>query len=255
MKYLLFVCSDGNITREESEEMEARIGTWLEHNTASGARKYGHALQSPETAKTVRSRGGETLVSDGPFVESKEYVAGFDLIEAADLDEAIAIAAAHPLAHFHTVEVRPFMEMPVDPQEFPYFEKTAELPPAARLDSVPAGKRRHVLFMCANGIAEPDDEEAQVLIDAHAWAKEVCDRGVQIFGSPLAHPDTATTVRVRDGETLLSDGPFTEAKEFIAGLDIIDTDTEQEAIELAARHPLARYHLVEVRPFATDMTG
>jgi hypothetical protein len=255
MRYLLLVCSDGTASDEQRAVMGEKMEAWLDETTASGARQFGHALQSPHTAKTVRLRDGETLVSDGPFVESKEFVAGLDLIEADDLDEAIAIAAAHPMAHFHTLEVRPFVDMQVDPDEFPYFGLTAELPPPDRLASVPAGKQRHVLFMCANGIAESDDEEAQVLSDAHSWAKEVCDRGVQIFGQPLAHPDTATTVRVRNGETLLSDGPFTEAKEFIAGLDIIDCAGEREAIELAAMHPLARYHRVEVRPFATEMTG
>ena len=75
-------------------------------------------------------------------------------------------------------------------------------------------------------------------------------RGIRVYGHALAHADTATTVRVRDGETLLTDGPFVETKEFIGGFDVIDCAGIDEAIAVAAEHPLARFHMVEVRPFA-----
>ncbi len=86
-------------------------------------------------------------------------------------------------------------------------------------------------------------------MNAHTWLEQLYATDTQVFGCPLAHADTAKTVRVRDGQTLLSDGPFTEAKEFIAGIDIVDCASEAEAIEIAARHPLASYHRVEVRAF------
>lgn len=251
MNYLMLVCSDGVATPEKAAVVGAGIDPWLSATEASGARKYGHALMGAETAKTVRVRGGETLVSDGPFAESKEFVAGFDLIEADDLDAAIAIAAAHPVAQFHAMELRPLADMPGD-DEFPLFRETAMLPSADRLSSVPEGKTRYMLFICVNGIAESDAEEAQIMRDAHTWLKDARDRGAQLFGTRLASPDTATTVRVRNGETLLSDGPFVEAKEFLAGIDIVDCENEQEAIELAARHPITSYHRAEVRAFAPD---
>ena len=62
----------------------------------------------PETAATVRVRDGETLVTDGPFAETKEFVAGFDVLECADLDEAIEVAAKHPSSWFQAIEIRPF---------------------------------------------------------------------------------------------------------------------------------------------------
>ena len=61
-----------------------------------------------------------------------------------------------------------------------------------------------------------------------------------------------TRLRVRDGETLLSDGPFIETKEFIAGIDVVSCADRQQAIEVAAAHPLARYHAIEVRPFYSE---
>jgi hypothetical protein len=77
-------------------------------------------------------------------------------------------------------------------------------------------------------------------------------RGLQVLGNALEGPGTATTIRVRDGQTLISDGPFIETKEFIAGIDIIRCADRQQAIELAAAHPIARYHAIEVRRFYSE---
>ena len=67
-------------------------------------------LQSPETAKTVRQRDGRFASTDGPFVEAKEHLGGFFLIEAADIDEAIAVAKTSPIMRVASVEVRPALE-------------------------------------------------------------------------------------------------------------------------------------------------
>jgi hypothetical protein len=71
--------------------------------------KGGHALQSTEAAKTVRLRDGKLLTTDGPFAETKEQLAGYYLIDAPDLDAALAIAAKIPAGRFGSVEVRPIM--------------------------------------------------------------------------------------------------------------------------------------------------
>jgi hypothetical protein len=109
--------------------------------------------------------------------------------------------------------------------------------------------------MCLDGIPGTDEEEASVMRDTVSWLDEVQQRGVQVFGHALKHADTATTVQVRNGETVLSDGPFAETKEFVGGFNIIEGVSREEAIELAAKHPLARFHMVEVRPFAEDELG
>jgi hypothetical protein len=70
----------------------------------------GKELEEPATAKTVRVRNGETLVTDGPFAETKEQVGGFFLLECEDLDQAIAIAAKIPVAERSSVELRPVIE-------------------------------------------------------------------------------------------------------------------------------------------------
>lgn len=72
----------------------------------------GQALQSVGTATSVRVRDGETLISDGPFAETKEQLAGFYLLEARDLDEALRLASRIPPARFGTIEVRPVRQLP-----------------------------------------------------------------------------------------------------------------------------------------------
>jgi hypothetical protein len=67
-------------------------------------------LRPTGDATSVKVRADDVLLSDGPFAETKEQVAGFDLVECADLDEAVEIARRHPVAKFGTVEVRPFWE-------------------------------------------------------------------------------------------------------------------------------------------------
>lgn len=67
------------------------------------------ALQAANTAKTVRVRRGKALSTDGPFAETKEHLGGFILIDAADMDEALKIAAGIPLAKLGSIEVRPVM--------------------------------------------------------------------------------------------------------------------------------------------------
>jgi hypothetical protein len=87
--------------------------------------------------------------------------------------------------------------------------------------------------------------------ETKAWTSEMDGRGVRLEGSPL-DPDNATTVRVRGGEVLVSDGPFAETKEVMVGYDFLDCKNLDEAIEVASKHPLARHGAMELRPFPTD---
>ena len=70
-----------------------------------------HALQSVRTATTVRGRGGQVLVTDGPFAETKEQLLGFVLIEAKDHDDAVKVASKIPLARLGSIEVRSIMDL------------------------------------------------------------------------------------------------------------------------------------------------
>ena len=78
----------------------------------AGVMRAGEALHGADSATTVRVRDGKRLTSDGPFAETKEVLGGFYVLECADLDEAIEIAAKHPAAGYGTIEIRPVLEAP-----------------------------------------------------------------------------------------------------------------------------------------------
>src|SRR6185312_12286053 len=106
MKYMMFVCTDTAPDTDKSDEPD--IFQWVAENDSRGRRLDGHELAAAAVATTVRVRNGELLLSDGPFAETKEVIVGYDLLECADLDEAIAVAAAHPMAHHGRLELRPY---------------------------------------------------------------------------------------------------------------------------------------------------
>jgi hypothetical protein len=106
LRYLMFVCVDPEGEKYVAEEDNAR--EWAAEMDRRGARILGNRLKGVETATTVRLRQGKVLVTDGPFAETKEWIAGFDVLECANLDEAVEIAAKHPMARFGRIEIRPF---------------------------------------------------------------------------------------------------------------------------------------------------
>ncbi|HTJ40251.1 MAG TPA: YciI family protein, partial [Dactylosporangium sp.] len=108
MKYMMFVCSDPE--PDTDKENEPDIEVWVAENDAAGRRVRGAVLAPPAAATTVRVRNGELLVTDGPFAETKEVIVGFDLIECADLDEAIMVARTHPMSRNGRIEIRPFAD-------------------------------------------------------------------------------------------------------------------------------------------------
>lgn len=112
MKYLMLVCRDPSI--ELSAEQRITIGpeveAWVSAMDERGVRVQGHELAGVQDATTIRVRGGEVVIADGPFVEAKELIAGFDILDCANLDEAIEAAAKHPVARLGALELRPFAE-------------------------------------------------------------------------------------------------------------------------------------------------
>jgi hypothetical protein len=99
-------------------------------------------------------------------------------------------------------------------------------------------------------IDEIDDGEKwdPVAADFEAWVAEADARGVRIRGNRLAPPTEATVVRQRAGDVLLTDAPLSEAKEWIAGYDVLEAATLEEALEVASRHPRARTGRIELYP-------
>jgi hypothetical protein len=113
MQYLLLVYRNdaefGKMDAVERKEVTAEYGVFTQSIIQSGHFKAGDGLQPTTTATTVRVRDGKTLTTDGPFAETREQLGGYYLVEAKDLDTALAIAARIPGAKTGSIEVRPVM--------------------------------------------------------------------------------------------------------------------------------------------------
>lgn len=108
-KYLFLICVEENVRipngREDGE-------AWAAEMDSRGVRHFGNALHERAEAKSVRVRDGKVLTTDGPFAETKEAIAGFDLIECGSIEEAVEIAGKHPVARAGTIEIRQLLDWP-----------------------------------------------------------------------------------------------------------------------------------------------
>jgi hypothetical protein len=240
MKYMLLVYSPEKAwTQEEWTQCTAESTAVCHDLHEKGQFRLASPLHPVATAASVRVRQGQPLVTSGPFAETTEQLGGFFLIDVPDLDEAIAVASRLPAAKKGTVEVRPLF--PLD-----------GLPPeslAPQEQSEWSGSR--YMLLCY------DDEQAWKEAGPaalHAAMKEAVDlthelhkRGQYISASPLQPVSMATSVRIREGRRVVTDGPFAETREFLGGYYLILARDLNEAISVAARHSGARVGTVEVR--------
>jgi hypothetical protein len=115
MQYALLIYTPEPSGDVPEDVMAAELdgyAAFTKHIVDRGVMKGGEALEPTATATTVRVQDGRTVTTDGPFAETKETLGGFYLVEAADLDEAIAYAAMIPGAKFGCIEVRPVFQLP-----------------------------------------------------------------------------------------------------------------------------------------------
>ena len=124
MRYVLLIHDEERIWNEmPAGERDALMGEYFAFTSGiqqSGQYVAGEALHAAATARNVRVRGGQVQTTDGPFAETREQLGGFYLIDAASLDEAVAIAARIPSARLGTIEIRPVVDF-----------SGADAPPAA----------------------------------------------------------------------------------------------------------------------------
>jgi hypothetical protein len=118
MKYMMLIYLDEKNAITEDERQHCYVeSTQLAHDLkASGQYLAASPLQPTSTATSLRLRDGRRLITDGPFAETREQLGGYFLVEARDLDGAIAIASRIPAARFGTVEIRPLIDIPGLPE-------------------------------------------------------------------------------------------------------------------------------------------
>jgi len=220
------------------EKILSEMGRYNEQPAKAGALLAGEGLQASAKGVRVRYASGKFEVTDGPFAETKELVAGFWLIQAKSREEALAWAKRIPFQEGE-VEVRQLFELtdfPVDPAEKPdgWREKEEQFRAAE-----PVRKPGTIRFM---GILKADkDTEAGVLPDEKfltamgAFFEEGSKSGVILSGEGLQPSSQGFRVRYSGAKRTVIDGPFAETKELIAGYAIIQVKSREEAIEWTKR--------------------
>lgn len=215
-----------------SAEDATQPGTpeWDAEMAAYGAfdEKYGSVVLGGEALEpavvTVRQRDGAPLVVDGPYAETAEATGGYFVIEAPSLDEAIEIAAQIPQAAIGGVELRPLVVW-------------VDSAPAER-GPLPEGTARYLALIRGKETEadNPESPEWEPAAEQHRAFAEAA--GSDLWSGMALHPlATATTVRSRDGEVLVTDGPYPEVAEVVGGAYAFGPVTRERAVELAAMIP------------------
>jgi hypothetical protein len=112
MKFMLFTYRDPHVqlSPEQRATVPSAVAAWCEEMDTRGVRLAGHVLGPLAESRTIQMRDGETMVQDGPVADAGLQIAGFNILDCADLEEAIEVAAKNPGASFGTLELRPIEE-------------------------------------------------------------------------------------------------------------------------------------------------
>jgi hypothetical protein len=108
MQYLLIISHDESFI--PTDKLIRKIMAWDNEMGGRGIRKDGNPLRPPSDAKTIRVRKGKVMITDGPFSDTREKMAAYELIDCESIEEAIKIASGHPMAKAATIEVRPIWD-------------------------------------------------------------------------------------------------------------------------------------------------
>lgn len=240
MRFMIIVkaTEDSEAGVMPDEAILSEMRRYNEQLVEAGALLAGEGLQASAKGVRVRYANGRFEVTDGPFAETKELVAGFWLIQAKSREEALAWAKRIPFQEGE-VEVRQLFELtdfPVDPAEKPdgWREKEEQFRAAQ-----PVRKAGTIRFM---GLLKADkDTEAGVLPDEKfltamgAFFEEGAKSGVILSGEGLQPSSQGFRIRYSGGKRTVIDGPFAETKELVAGYAIIQVKSRDEMIEWTKR--------------------
>lgn len=241
MKYMFLIYSAESDWTEDSRQacMVESMGI-CDELAEKGKFIAASPLEDVSSAISVRVRNGQTQITAGPFAETTEQLGGFYILELDNLDEAIEVAGRLPPAKKGTVEIRPIL-------------KLDELPPEKfALVHDHDDSLKPFLFLCYddqefwNSVGSEVHDEA--MMEAIRLTKDLDALGHYISASPLHSVSTATSVRFRNGQRFVTDGPFAETREVLGGYYLILAHHQQEAALVAAKHSGAQVGTVEVRP-------
>jgi hypothetical protein len=224
MHYFTLLLGPKATEEPDAETQAAIMAAYTEFHASAGASiKAGDALAG--SATTVRITGGpdHPVVTDGPFAEGAEVAGGYYVFEADNLDDALGIARRIPACQEGGVEVWPMVgwEAPTERIGSDWFALLLE----------PADQP------CTPGTEEWESGECRHAEFGRAAGEHI------LGGAPLHPPSTATTVRVRDGQVLLTDGPYAEGAEVASGFYLLRATDRDEAVKIASMIPASTVHL------------
>ncbi|MGA9491641.1 MAG: YciI family protein [Mycobacterium sp.] len=227
MQYLaLLISQERDLTPDQGAAEMAAYQSF--HAAVGPAIRAGDALTPASTAVRITGGPDAPIITDGPFAEGAEVAGGYYVFEAENLDDALELARGIPAARHGAIEVRPIFhtfDAEWSRSDAQWLALLLEPPPSVNTPGTPewqAEAVRHGEFATAAG--------------DHIVA-----------GAALHEPATATTVRVRDGQALLTDGPFAESAEIATGFYLLTAADREEAVKLASMIPASA---VEVRQLA-----
>ena len=226
MQYLALLIST---ERDHTDEQGDLLTAYQDfHAKAASAIRAGDALLPAATGVRIAGGPDAPTITDGPFAEAAEVAGGYYVFEAENLDDALALARDIPAAKYGAIEVRPIYHT-VDPDW-------------SRSD----GQWLALLLESPANVNTPGSPEWQAESARHGEFAAVAGDHI-VGGAALHEPTTATTVRVRDGEVLLTDGPFAESAEIATGVYLLSAADRDEAVKLASMIPASA---VELRQLA-----
>ena len=223
MQYLaLLVNGERDMTPDERAAAMTAYQNF--HTKAGPAIRTGDALRPAATAVRITGGPDAPVVTDGPFAEGAEVAGGYYVLEADNLDEALALARDIPAAQFGAVEIWPVVH---------------SIEPSRKL----TGNDWLALLLEPPASAHtPGSPEWEAVAARHADLHAAA--GDHIIGGAALHDrSTATTVRVRDGEVLITDGPYVERAEIATGIYFLAGADRDEAVKLASMIPASTVQL------------
>jgi hypothetical protein len=200
----------------------------------------GEALQVSRAAKTLRSKGGKVIVSDGPYAETKEQIGGLGVIEAREMEHAVELMSKHPGLQFGPFEIRP-----IDG------DLRARCQPEAESTTSSEGTK----FVCLgygneeSWSAMSSSEREARIEECMAYDAVLRRHGQPLGGAALQSVRTAKILRSKGGKVLVTDGPYPETKELLGGVAIHKFRDIDRAVEAWSKHPnLHLGDVLEIRP-------
>jgi hypothetical protein len=221
--FALLISQERDLTPEEGAAEMAAYESF--HAKVASAIRGGDALLPAATAVRITGGPGAPVITDGPFVEGAEVAGGYYVFEAENLDEALAFARGIPAAKHGAVEIWPMAgsRIPTQPPEGTNWIALLLEPPDRPV--------------------EPGSPQWEAMVVEHQKFESAIGEGHIRGGAGLYPPSTATTVRVRDGEVLITDGPYVEGAEVANGFYVLSASDRDEAVKVASMIPASAVQL------------